>query len=407
MKELFLRAKKASQILRGVSAEEKDSAIVKVSNHLILNAQQILQANQKDIEEQKALGATNAFIDRLTLSLERLEGICADMKKVATLPTPLGVTYDSWTAESGIKISKVSVPFGVIGVIYEARPNVTVDVFTLCLKSGNACLLKGGKDAVNTNECLVKLIREALAYTKVPVDSCILLPSVREATAELIVARGMVDLLVPRGSKSLIEYVVNNAKIPVIETGAGVCHVYVDKTADLEMAFNIVQNAKMSRPSVCNACETVLVHPEIATKFVEMLKQRIPNLVLHGDENAQTAFGVEPLTEMGYAKEYGDYHMSVKVVGGVEQAVEHINGFGTHHSDCVVCTDKEVAQYFLGAVDSACVYHNASTRFSDGGCFGFGAELGISTQKLHARGPMALREMTSYQYRIEGNGEIR
>lgn len=405
--DIFKKAKQSSFVLKNAGAEQKNSAIVTVSNAIRDNADEILRANALDVNEQVSLGAKTATIDRLTLTVDRINAICSDMLKVATLPDPTNIVIDKWTTDSGLLIKKVSVPFGVIGVIYEARPNVTVDVFTLCLKSGNACLLKGGKDASRTNEKIVEIIRKALSSTVIPQDAVQLMPSSRDSSETLIKARGDVDLIVPRGSKSLIQYVVNNSLVPVIETGAGVCHTYVEKSADLDQAFEILKNAKMSRPSVCNACETLLIDREIANKFVDRIKTEIPSLVLHGDREEVDAFNILPLFDDGYKTEYGDYHLSVKIVDGVEQAVAHINENGTHHSDAI-CTKNDCAsEYFLNNVDSACVYVNASTRFSDGGCFGFGAELGISTQKNHARGPFALKEMTTYQYKIYGKGQVR
>lgn len=404
---IFLKAKDASFALKNATTEQKNSAIVAVSNALRQNADDILKANELDVADQIALGTRSSTIDRLRLDKSRINAICADMISVANLEDPVGVLIDEWTASSGILIKKVSVPFGVIGVIYEARPNVTVDVFTLCLKTGNACILKGGSDASRTNAKIVEIIQKTLYSTAIPQDAVQLMPSDRSSAQALITARGYVDLIVPRGSKSLIEYVVSNSLVPVIETGAGVCHTYVSKNADLNLSFEILKNAKMSRPSVCNACETLLVDREIAVEFINTIKTNIPDLVLHGGAEEIELLSILPLLEKGYYTEYGDYHLSVKIVDGVKQAVLHINEHGTHHSDCICTKNDEEAEYFLSNVDSACVYHNASTRFSDGGCFGFGAELGISTQKSHARGPFALKEMTTYQYKIYGKGQVR
>lgn len=403
----FLTAKKAANVLKNLTTEQKNKAITAVSGALRQNADDIISANRLDVDEQIKRGTPDSLIDRLTLNETRITSIASDMLSVAALPDPVNAVIDEWTAKSGIRIRKVSVPFGVIGVIYEARPNVTVDVFTLCLKTGNACLLKGGSDAKRTNEKIVEIIRKALSATDVPEDAVILLSSDRSSAETLIKARGYVDLIVPRGSRKLIDYVVTNSLVPVIETGAGVCHTYVSKNANTAQALEILLNAKMSRPSVCNACETLLIDREIAREFLKKLADGAPTLTLHGGAEENAYLAMEPLTDSGYATEYGNYDLSVKLVDGVREAVSHVNEYGTRHSDCICSENEDEIDYFLSNVDSACVYANASTRFSDGGCFGFGAELGISTQKMHARGPMGLKEMTTYQYRIYGHGEVR
>ncbi len=405
--DVFLQSKTASQILRNATTKEKNDALKVVSQFISENIDEILISNKLDVDEQIEKGVANSLIDRLLLTRERLQAICDDILKVASLPEYVGVTLEKWTTPNGLEIEKVSVPFGVIGVIYEARPNVTVDVFALCLKTGNACLLKGGANARRTNEKLVEIIKLALEKTSIPPTAVSLMPSTRESANKLINARGMIDLIVPRGSKNLINWVVENSLVPVIETGAGVCHTYVSKNANLNTAFEIVKNAKMSRPSVCNAMETLLINKEIATEFCNMLKTQLPTLTLRGGEEEIKELDILPLTDLGYFMEYGDYQLSIKFVKDVEDAVNHVNEYGTHHSDCICTEDNQEAEYFLNNVDSACVYHNASTRFSDGGCFGFGAELGISTQKSHARGPMGLKEMTTYQYKIKGKGQVR
>ncbi|MGN0820144.1 MAG: glutamate-5-semialdehyde dehydrogenase [Christensenellaceae bacterium] len=405
--ETFLKARQASRKLKTATSKQKNEAIIAVSNAIRANIDNVLQANAQDVLIQKQSGATDAFIDRLKLTEERINAICDDMLSVAKLPDPVGEILSEFQTASGLKIQKVAVPFGVIGVIFESRPNVTVDVFTLCLKTGNACILKGGKEAAFSNNILVEIIKKALYNTVISPESVQLLPSDRVSTAKLITAKGLVDLIIPRGGKGLIQYVAENSLVPVIETGAGVCHTYVEKTADFDTAIKIVINAKTSRPSVCNAMETLLVDRDIAKDFLSKLSARMPEVVMHGGDEENALLKMSPLTETGYRTEYSSLDLSVKIVDGVEQAIEHINDNGTHHSDAIISTDSTVIEQFLNNIDSACVYANASTRFSDGGCFGFGAELGISTQKLHARGPMGLKEMTSYQYKIYGEGQTR
>ena len=365
-------------------------------------------ANEKDVALAKKNGMSEVMTDRLVLDKKRIFSLADDSLKVASLPDPVGEVVESFTTENGLKIKKVRVPFGVIGAIYESRPNVTVDIAVLCVKTGNACLLKGGKEAENTNRALVKIIKEAFDGFGLS-DAVTLLDSTRETVAELITARGDVDLVFPRGGKGLIDYVIKNATVPVIETGAGVCHVYVEKTADIEIAKKVLVNAKTSRPSVCNAAETLLVDRKTASSALPVLAKALADsgVTLRGDEEVAGIICVEPLTDLGYYKEYNSLDISIRIVDGVEEAIEHINRFGTHHSDAIITKDEAAAQKFVNGVDSACCYVNASTRFTDGGCFGFGAELGISTQKMHARGPMGLKEMTSYHYVIEGNGQVR
>lgn len=403
---IFENAKIASNSLKNVDTNTKNKALQSIANALRENIKEILDANAIDIKVAKENGVTN-MLDRLLLTEQRVLSIASDIEKVISLKDPVGETIESWTVENGLKIIKTRIPFGVIGVIYESRPNVTVDVAVLCLKTGNVCLLKGGKDAINSNECLVKIMRNAIKDI-IPEDSVILLPSTREWANKLITAKGKVDLIVPRGGKGLIQNVVENAKVPVIETGAGVCHLYIEKTADLNLATEVLINAKTQRPSVCNAVETLLVDKDIADKFLpiaeKVLKEK--NVTLLGDSSV-TQIKVEPLTEKGYYAEYDDFILSIKVVNGVQEAIDHITKYSTQHSESIITTNLSVAEEFMNKIDSACVYLNASTRFTDGGCFGFGAELGISTQKLHARGPLGLKEMTSYHYKIYGEGQVR
>lgn len=404
--QYFERAKKASQTLKVTDTDTKNKALLSIARALRENVSEILKANEIDIKVAKENGVTN-MLDRLLLNEQRILSIANDVEKVVSLPDPVGEVIEEWSVENGLKIVKTRIPFGVIGIIYESRPNVTIDIASLCIKTGNVCVLKGGKDAVNTNTVLEKIVKDAIKEYVNP-DCVILLPSTREWADKLITAKGYVDLVIPRGSKGLIQNVVQNAKVPVIETGAGVCHLYVEKTADLEQTLTILLNAKCQRPSVCNAVETLLVDREIADKFLPIAKKSLEEkgVILRGDSSVNQ-ISVQELTENGYFAEYDSLNLSIKVVDGVKQAIEHISTFGTNHSECICTKDNKIAEYFLNNVDSACVYVNASTRFTDGGCFGFGAEIGISTQKLHARGPMGLREMTTYHYKIYGDGQVR
>lgn len=404
----FLRAKSAAQKLKIASTEDKNKAIERLSAVIKENYALVEQANALDLAAAENKGVKKPMLDRLLYNKERIFASCEDALKVASLPDPVGEITESFVGASGIEIQKVRVPFGVIGAIYESRPNVTVDIAVLCIKTGNACLLKGGADAENTNKALAELINAALKDFAF-YGAVTLLDSSRETVNELISARGKVDLVIPRGGKGLIDYVVQNSAVPVVETGAGVCHVYIEKTADIDKALKVLINAKTSRPSVCNAAETLLIDKCIAAKYLPDIKKALEDagVTLHGDESVKKYIDVLPLTETGYRKEYGSFDISVKVVDGLDGAIEHINEFGTHHSEAIITEDKNAADRFCLMCDSACCYVNASTRFTDGGCFGFGAELGISTQKMHARGPMGLKEMTSYHYVIKGNGQIR
>ena len=406
--EIFARSKKAAFALKNATTEIKNKALTAISDALKANVDKIEAANALDVAAAEEAGTAKSMIDRLTYRRDRILSSASDVMKVVELKDPVGEILDDRIVDAGFRLRKQRVPFGVIGIIYEARPNVTVDVAVLCVKTGNACLLKGGSNAANTNEVLAEIIRNAITDI-IPEDSVILMPSDRDATAALISARGKVDLLVPRGSKRLIQYVLDNAKVPVIETGAGVCHLYVDNSADFDKALKILDNGKTQRPSVCNALETLLVHKDVADKFIPLAIDYLKDkgVIFRGEEETARKFGLAPLTENGFYTEYGDLEISVKVVEDVLSAVEHVNRYGTGHSDCVIAEDDSAAAAFINGVDSACVYRNVSTRFSDGGCFGFGAELGISTQKLHARGPMGLAEMTSYRYVLIGDGEVR
>ncbi|MBO7214362.1 MAG: glutamate-5-semialdehyde dehydrogenase [Clostridia bacterium] len=403
----FSSVKKASKSLSLATKEQKNLALKNVANALIENALLIERENEKDLEIAKANGLKESMIARLTLKKAQIEAIASDILKVIELDDPVGEVLEDFVSRDGLKIKKVRVPLGVIGVIYEARPNVTVDVSSLCIKTGNACVLKGGKEAVNTNKILVQIIKGAISSV-ISQDAVMLLED-RTAADELLKAKGYVDLIIPRGSKNLINHVVENATVPVIETGAGVCHTYVEKSADFEMAIKIIDNAKTSKPAVCNALETVIIDRAIAKEFCPIIEKfaNLKGVKIHADSDALNYISGDFIDESGYSIEYNSLEMSVKIVDDIDGALEHISTHSTKHSECIISTDKAKIDKFLSSIDSACVYANASTRFSDGGCFGMGAEIGISTQKLHARGPMGLKEITSYKYVIEGNGETR
>ena len=403
----FSQIKKASVALSLATSEQKNGALKNISKNLIKNADLIVKENEKDVALAKANGVKESMIARLTLTKSQIEAIAGDVLKVVSLPDPVGEVLEDFISRDGLKIKKLRVPLGVIGVIYEARPNVTVDVSALSIKTGNACVLKGGKEAVNTNKILVKIIKEAIS-TEIPDTSVMLLEDRTEAD-ELLKAKGFVDLIIPRGSKNLINHVVSNSLVPVIETGAGVCHTYVESTADFSVALKIIDNAKTSKPAVCNALETVLIDRAIADKFCPLLKELTDSksVSIYADRDTLNYIQGEEISSSGYHVEHNSLDLNVKVVDGIDMALEHISTYSTKHSECIISTDKAKIDKFLSTVDSACVYANASTRFTDGGCFGMGAEIGISTQKLHARGPMGLRELTSYKYVIYGEGEIR
>ena len=410
--ELLKGAKHASRTLLTLTDEEIDSTLRDIADALLQESARILAANAQDLER---MDPANPMRDRLALSQSRLEGIASDLLHVAELASPLHHTLEARTLPNGLKLEKVAVPFGVIGVIYEARPNVTVDVTGLCLKSGNAVVLKGGHDAECSNRAIVEVIHSVLFRHGIDTGAVTLLPSDREATARLLRARGMVDLLIPRGSKSLIDYVRDNARIPVIETGAGVCHAYFHADGDVEKGEKIVTNAKTRRVSVCNALDTLIVdRSRLGDLSALCAGVKAKNVTIYADPEAYAAlkgqYADELLKEADadcFGREFLDYKMSVKTVGNLDEALEHISRYGSGHSDSIVTEKSEAADRFLTMVDSACVYHNAPTSFTDGAQFGLGAEIGISTQKLHARGPMALRELTSYKWLIRGNAQTR
>jgi len=408
LEQLCKNARAASQILGTANGEKRNLALKAMSEALVEYADEIIAANNIDIENAKANGISAAMLDRLTLTKERIQAISASVLKVIALPDPLEGN-EKWMRPNGLEITKKRVPFGVIAIIYEARPNVTADAAALCLKSGNAVILRGGKEAINSNIAVAGVLSRAIASVGLPMD-CVQIVSdtSRETANKLMKMKGGIDLLIPRGGKSLIRSVVDNATVPVIETGAGNCHVFFDKTADFETAVNIIDNAKRSRPSVCNAAESLLVHRDIAEKILPLVAERLDNVELRGcEETVAILPNIKAATDEDYFTEYNDYILTVKVVTDVKEAVAHINIHGTGHSEAIVTTTPENAEYFCNTVDAAAVYVNSSTRFTDGEEFGFGAEIGISTQKMHARGPMGLAEMTTYKYVINGNGQIR
>lgn len=410
--EIFQAVRIASRKLAMLDVETVNDILRAVADRIETQTERLLEANQEDLQRMEV---SNPKYDRLKLTRERLADIVDNMRQVAALPSPLGRVLESYTVPSGLRLKKVSVPFGVIGMIYEARPNVSFDVFALCLKSGNAAILKGGSDADASNRAIVQLIQEVLEECRVDPHVVELLPSSREATAALLHAEGWVDLIIPRGSSNLIRYVREEATVPVIETGAGVCHTYFDWAGDLVKGTDIVHNAKTRRVSVCNALDCLLIHrgrlSDLPALCAPLQESRV---ILYADEAAYEALSgqypvelLRPATPESYGTEFLDYKMAIKTVENVTEAVSHIYTYGSGHSECIVTEDAETANFFTKAVDAACVYVNAPTSFTDGAQFGLGAEIGISTQKLHARGPMGLREMTTYKWIVEGDGQIR
>lgn len=405
------KAKEASRFLM-TAGSKKDEALNAIAKALRENADKIIKANDIDIENGKNAGLTKSLLDRLKLTEERINGMADGVSEVASLADPVGRVLDGRTLKNGLQIEKVTVPMGVIGIIFEARPNVTSDAAALCLKAGSAVILRGGKEAINSNKAIAEIMRDAIEGAGLPRDCVSLVEdTTRQSATELMQLSDYLDVLIPRGGAGLIKSVVENAKVPVIETGVGNCHVYVDKSADVDMAKSIIFNAKTSRPSVCNAIETVLVHMDIAEKALPEIKAELDkmNVEIRGCERTRAILGdsVVPATENDYEVEFLDYILAVKVVDSLDDALAHIAKYSTGHSESIITSDYESANKFTACVDSAAVYVNASTRFTDGGEFGLGAEIGISTQKLHARGPMGLNELTSSKFIIRGNGQIR
>ena len=408
MKEMLEAAKAVKPRIAGLTAGEKNAALNAMADSLISCAEAILDANALDLEAAKG-HMSDVMLDRLRLTPERIAGMAKGMRDVAALPDPVGMLLESHTRQDGLKIDKVSVPMGVIAIIYESRPNVTSDAAALALKSGNVCILRGGKEAFHSANAIVNVLRMGLQSTGIPVTAVNLVQDTsRDSATALMTANGYVDLLIPRGGAGLINACVRNATVPCIATGTGICHVYVEKTADQEMALNIIENAKTSRPSVCNAEEVLLIDKAIAAEFLPKLRARIGQKVeLRLDKEAAKFIPGTPAGEKDFDTEFLDYILAVKCVENVQEAVSHIAAHSTGHSEAIVTTDPTAERYFTANVDSAAVYVNASTRFTDGGEFGLGCEMGISTQKLHARGPMGLRELTTYKYIIHGNGQVR
>lgn len=401
----------ARQDLQGLSTTQKDQALKQIASALVKEQDRLLEANAKDYQTAKEAGMAESLLDRLQLTTARIESMAKGLLQIAALPDPVGEIIESFDRPNGLHIEKVRVPMGVAGIIYEARPNVTADAFGLCFKTGNAVILKGGKDAFYSNRAITEVIQETLAGEHISEYAIQLIEhNDREVTTAFMRLKAYVDVLIPRGGAGLIRSVVENSTIPVIETGTGNCHIYIDETADLEKAVAIIINAKTQRIGVCNACESLVVHHKIADRILPMLGKALQEkqVEIRGDETvlAQIPQAV-PATEEDYGKEYLDLIISMKTVTSVEEAIDHINRYHTGHSDAILTEDKANAEKFLKEVDSACVYVNASTRFTDGFEFGFGAEIGISTQKLHARGPMGLKELTTYKYQITGDGQIR
>lgn len=413
IKQISDKLKVASQKLAVQNAGEKNVALKAVAENLNINKSSIIQANKKDIQNAIKNGISESFIDRLTLTEERIDGITESLNNIILQTDPIGEEIIGWKTPNGLTIRQVRVPLGVVAVIYESRPNVTADAFSLAYKSGNSILLRGSSSAINSNKEIVRVIKEALANVPEGIPDAIELAEAKEHDHSdintILNAVGMIDVVLPRGGKKLIQNVVLNAKIPVIETGSGVCHLYVDNTVDLQMACKIAENAKIQRPSVCNAIECIVVHKGIAKTFLPMLEKTFNGRVkMHADEIAQKYLKNSiAAAEEDFGKEYLDYECCIKIADSIEDAVSYINTHNTKHSECIITESRENARFFQQQVDASCVYVNSSTRFTDGGEFGFGAELGISTQKLHVRGPMGIKALTTTKYLIDGDGQIR
>ena len=410
------RAKEASRELAKISDEKINEALLLMAENLIKNTENILKENEADLEAAKGT-ISSVMLDRLRLTPDRIKGMAEGIREITKLPSPLGITLDKVERPNGLIIEKKSVAMGVIAIIYESRPNVTSDAAALALKSGSACVLRGGKEAYRSAAAIVEALKKGLADAKVTEDAINLVSdTTRQSATELMRASGLVDLLIPRGGAGLIRACVENATVPCLETGTGICHIYVDKSADLDKAISILENAKTSRPSVCNACEVCLVHKDVAEKFLPMVKERLVTkrvsegkepVELRLDTGAIKVIGGTPAAESDFDTEFLDYILGVKVVSSLDAAIDHITLHSTHHSEAIISEDIDAQERFVKGIDSAAVYINASTRFTDGGEFGLGCEMGISTQKLHARGPLGIRELTTYKYIIHGDGQIR
>jgi glutamate-5-semialdehyde dehydrogenase len=411
VEEQAISAKKAAKQLSLLTTEQKNDALLTIASTLESNTEYILKANEVDLKNGKEKGFDEALMDRLALSAERVKEFANGLREVAELDDPTGDILSSWTLDNGLDVKQVRVPLGVIGMIYEARPNVTVDATGLALKSGNAIVLKGGSSAISSNQAIVDIIHKALDETPVPKEAVQFISSTdRSATQELFTMKEHIDVLIPRGGASLIQAVVNNATVPVLETGVGNCHIYIDEQADVKKAIPILINAKTDRPAVCNSAETVLVHKSWLDSHKDELIQAFNdhNIEVYGDEAAVAEIpGAKPAAEKDWAEEYLRLAIAMKVVESVDEAIDHIETYGTKHSEAIISEDEQAVSRFMSLVDAAALYHNASTRFTDGGALGFGAEIGISTQKLHARGPMGLPALTTIKYIMSGNGQTR
>lgn len=411
VKEKATLAKKASALLGTLSTEQKNEALLQMAQALIDNQESIIAANKQDLQNGRDNGTSTAMLDRLALNPERIEDMAHGLRQIVELPDPTGDILEEYHRPNGLHIQKLRVPIGLIGIIYEARPNVTIDAAGLCLKTGNAVLLRGGSSALYSNRRIIEVLHEALEKTAVPANSIQSISNPdRSSVNEMLKLNGLLDVIIPRGGQSLIQNVLKNATVPVIETGAGICHTYIDKEADIELASKIAVNAKVQRPSVCNAMETLLVHEDYAKNELNALAEELKEtgVELRGcDITKKLVPWMNSATDEDWSTEYNDYILAVKVVNGIDEAIEHIQAYGTMHSECIVTENQTLAQQFMQEVDAAAVYHNASTRFTDGFEFGFGAEIGISTQKLHARGPMGLPALTSTKYYVHGAGQIK
>ena len=408
--EICTATKSAAHYINNLSTTAKNKLLHDIADGLAAGTAAIVSANAIDVAAARANGMPEPLVDRLMLNVSRIEKIADAVRKVAALPDPVGQVVGGGNLENGLSITKVRAPLGVIGIIFESRPNVCVDAAVLCLKSGNATVLRGGKEAYNSNKALAEIMTEAIIANGLPAETVSLVADITRASVDdLKHARGLLDLLIPRGGGGLIKAVTTASDVPVIETGEGNCHIYADNPCDLNMAIDIIHNAKTSRPGVCNAVESLLVHKDVAAEFLPKLKERLDshNVVWHGDKATCNLIDAIPATEEDWRTEYLSYELSCKVVNGVDEAITHINKYSTHHSEAIITNDFANAEKFTKEVDSAAVYVNASTRFTDGGVFGLGAEIGIATGKLHARGPMGLSELTTIKYIIKGNGETR
>ncbi len=410
MDSFLIKAKEATKIIANLSGKIKNDILYKMADALLDNSDYIINENKKDMEAGITNNLSAALMDRLLLNEERVKGMAIAIKEIAVLKNPVGRTHEGWIVDNGMNIQKVSVPIGVIGIIYESRPNVTSDTAALCFKSGNICILKGGKEAENSNKAIAKTLQEVLEKNNLPKEAISLLPdSSREGVANLIKQDKYVDLIIPRGGEALIKFVSTNASVPVVKHDKGLCHTYIDSDANIEKAVKISLNAKCRRVGICGAMETMLIHKDIAIQILPILQKKFQefNTELRGCEKTQKIIAVSSASEEDFNTEYLDNILSIKIVSDVEEACDHVSKYGSGHSDAIITENHTTAEIFLNSIDSACVYLNASTQFTDGGEFGFGAEVGISTNKLHARGPMGINELTTYKYKIYGDGQIR